>query len=221
MKTGNGRLFQMKAPNPVTMQKWVQYLQNELTVTSPSTTYFFGTDLISRKRKNLHLDTEAVNEEVAPPTLSSSVLPTPIGKRDFDIPASSLRQKVLNKQGKDYSSESASTIQREYIATKSTREAMMEAHKHSLSAKNVLEAEEQSGTRPPETKTATSSTQQGGMANISSRTRQLLVDNNATTKNARRKSFDEGFNPKKIPVVMATPSLFSKGFTFVLINRGI
>ena len=87
-------MFQMKAPNPVTMQKWVQHLQNELTVTSPSTTYSLGADLVSRKRKNLHLDTDAVNEEVAPPTLSSSVLPTPIGKRDFDIPASSLRQKV-------------------------------------------------------------------------------------------------------------------------------
>ena len=202
-------MFQMKAPNPVTMQKWVQHLQNELTVTSPSTTYSLGADLVSRKRKNLHLDTDAVNEEVAPPTLSSSVLPTPIGKRDFDIPASSLRQKVLNKQGKDYSSESASTIQRECVATKSTSEAMMEAHKHSLSATNVLEAEEQSGTRPPETKTDTSSTQQGGIVNVSSRTRQLLVDNNVATKNARRKSLEEEVNPKQIPVVMATPSLFS------------
>lgn len=210
MKTGNGRLFQIKAPNPVTMQKWVEHLQNELTVTSPSASFSYCAIVMNRKRKNLHLDTEAVNEEVAPPTLSSSVLPTPIGKRDFDIPASTLRQKVLNKQGKDYSSESATTIQREYIATKSTREAIMEAHKHSLSAKNVLEAEEQSGSRPPDSKTEAST--QGGMTNLSSRTRQLLVDNNAASKNARRKSLDEGFNPKKIPVVMATPSLFSRSF---------
>lgn len=69
------------------------------------------------------------------------VYPTPVGKRDYDISASSLRQKVLNKKGKDYSSETASTIQKEYRTSKSTREAILEAHKQSRSATNILEAE--------------------------------------------------------------------------------
>lgn len=68
--------------------------------------------------------------------------PTPVGKRDYDISASSLRQKVLNKKGKDYSTETASTIQKEYRTSKSTREAILEAHKQSRSATNMLEAEE-------------------------------------------------------------------------------
>lgn len=221
MKTENGRLFQMKAPNPVTMQKWVQHLQNEITVTSPSGMYGLVIYLISRRRKNLHVDTEAVNEEVAPPTLSSSVQPTPVGKRDFDIPASTLRQKMLNKQGKDYSSESASTIQRDYIAAKSTREAILEAHKQSLSARNIMEAEELADINATETKISDPlSPQSEMMSNVSSRTRQLLIDSNVAVQNVRRKSLDEGFNPKKIPVVLATPSLFSEDSSWILMYRG-
>ena len=50
------------------------------------------------KRKRLFLDTAKVNAEVAPMVLRNEntetpVLPTPVGKRDFDISATSLRQK--------------------------------------------------------------------------------------------------------------------------------
>lgn len=61
---------------------------------------------------------------------------------DNHTPASSLWPRLLNKQGKDYSKESASTIQREYVANKSSREAMLEANKKSLSAHSVLESDE-------------------------------------------------------------------------------
>ena len=42
-----------------------------------------------KKRKSLFVNTEEVNKE----TNSIITEPTPIGKRDMDIPASSLRQK--------------------------------------------------------------------------------------------------------------------------------
>ena len=91
----------------------------------------------SRKRSPLRIETETDSERTKPP-----VYPMPVGKRDYDISASSLRQKVLNKKGKDYSTETASTIQKEYRTSKSTREAILEAHKQSRSATNMLEAEE-------------------------------------------------------------------------------
>ena len=61
---------------------------------------------------------------------------------DNHTPASSLWPRLLNKQGKDYSKESASTIQQEYVSTKSSRKSMLEANKKSLSAHSVLESDE-------------------------------------------------------------------------------
>lgn len=47
---------------------------------------------------DLFVDTDKVNAEVAPPTIrrrstEGAVRPTPVGKRDIDISATSLRQK--------------------------------------------------------------------------------------------------------------------------------
>ena len=106
---------------------------------------------------DLFVDTDKVNAEVAPPTIrrrstEEAARPTPVGKRDIDISATSLRQKwvfrndelkwrVMNKQGKDYSSQNASAIQKDYISTNSTREAILESRKQALSVTNADDAD--------------------------------------------------------------------------------
>ena len=103
------------------------------------------------------MDTDKVNAEVEPPmirrrSVEGTVGPTPVGKRDIDISATSLRQKflpynyhnlyrVLNKQGKDYSNDNATAIQKDYISTNSTREAILESRKQALSVTNADDAD--------------------------------------------------------------------------------
>ena len=135
LKTGNGPICKLKALNPESVQNWVTRIQSLIAKKAPTPTCFDRATHHSRKRSPLRIETET--EKAQPP-----VYPTPVGKRDYDISASSLRQKVLNKKGKDYSTETASTIQKEYKSSKSTREAILEAHKQSRSATNILEAEE-------------------------------------------------------------------------------
>ena len=47
----------------------------------------------------------------------------------------------MNKQGKDYSSQNASAIQKDYISTNSTREAILESLKQALSVTNADDAD--------------------------------------------------------------------------------
>lgn len=136
LKTGDDPICKLKALSPESVQNWVTRIQSLTTQDTPTPSLEYMVH-DSRRRSPLHIETETESEKLKPP-----VYPTPVGKRDYDISASSLRQKVLNKKGKDYSSETASTIQKEYRTSKSTREAILEAHKQSRSATNILEAEE-------------------------------------------------------------------------------
>lgn len=128
-KSTNRPSFYLKALNPESLQQWVQKIQQCQSHLSNSISFPIP----------LSLHTESNS-----PFLSSlpAGVQSPTDKRDsYDnlTPASSLWPRLLNKQGKDYSKESASTIQREYIAAKSSREAMIEARRRSLSAHSLLE----------------------------------------------------------------------------------
>lgn len=47
----------------------------------------------------------------------------------------------MNKQGKDYSSHNATAIQKDYVSTNSTREAILESRKQALSVTNAVDAD--------------------------------------------------------------------------------
>ena len=108
-----------------------------------------------------------------------------------------MKTRVLNKQGKDYSHKSASAIQEEYLSMNSTHETILQARKRVHSATNPFEVEEARSDPTPLT----------SQSDIPSYTRQLLTDreNQADDVVPQRQSADLS----KVPVVMATPSLFS------------
>ena len=90
LKTEQDGIFRLKAPNPMVLQQCAQRVQGVIERVETQST--------ESRRKKLYLNTAKVNEEVPPVMLHNSttdtpVLPTPVGKRDFDISASSLRQK--------------------------------------------------------------------------------------------------------------------------------
>ena len=83
-------MFKLKAFNPLVLQQCSQGVQRVIER--------LRTTFIESRRKKLYLDTAKVNAEVAPVVLRNEntdtpVLPTPVGRRDFDISATSLRQK--------------------------------------------------------------------------------------------------------------------------------
>lgn len=107
--------------------------------------------------------------------------------------------RVLNKQGKDYSQKSATAIQREYLTMNSTKEAILEARKRAHSATSPFEIEEAQSDPTPLNRQSD--------AIPSSYTRKLLTnkENQAEGTELHRHSTEL----ERIPVVMATPSLFS------------
>ena len=105
LKTNDERVFQLKAKDPLLLQNWAQRIQRFLASSrSKSGEYgFFCCGCVIcrvRKRMDLFVDTDKVNAEVAPPIVrrrstQEVVRPTPVGKRDIDISATSLRQKCV------------------------------------------------------------------------------------------------------------------------------
>ena len=98
--------------------------------------------------------------------------------------------RVLNKAEKDYSNDPASQIQKEYKATRSTREAIIEARRRSFSAR-----------------TATELINPMDMSLTSGYARRLLTNPKLqmNLEEPKQKSVDFA----QYPVVLTTPSLFS------------
>ena len=87
---GSGTIAELGTANPTLDFKLKEYIRRVFSVGLLTSS--------GRKRKRLFLNTAKVNEEVPPillhnETNETPVQPTPVGKRDVDIPATSLRQK--------------------------------------------------------------------------------------------------------------------------------
>ena len=134
--TSSNKKFQLKAISPTSFQQWVDKIQQcqhhqleHLSISIPI-------NLLPGECTN----SIPIYEFLA--NYSPSQIHSNQDSDDNHTPASSLWPRLLNKQGKDYSKESASTIQQEYVSTKSSRKSMLEANKESLSAHSVLESDE-------------------------------------------------------------------------------
>lgn len=90
LKTEQERIFMLKASNPMVLQQCTQRVQGVIER--------FETMPVESKKKKFYLNTAKVNEEDPSTILHNSttdmpILPTPEGKRDYDMSASSLQQK--------------------------------------------------------------------------------------------------------------------------------
>ena len=159
MKTGDQRSFYLKVKDPENLQAWAQKIQQilEKMIAHPreyflSLTYQkeIGNNylLIQSKRTKKEFHWFKKHQSFLHPleveTLISLLHSS--GKSTCNV---RWLNRTLNKQGKDYSRESASTIQKEYIAHYSTRESQLEKSKRIQSAHNILEAEERIQWWPP------------------------------------------------------------------------